>query len=495
MVALLWPDQHQLFIVKDLHLAIIPTVLIPLTFLTVGLTSLAGMVAGWFGIKLHTEGPKQLLEVLLRKQVLISMILINVAGWALYRGVIYVNNLPSFIFTIDHYSKTNAMISKEIYTDSRFRAHDFKGTIVPAHKSFLKLLKEVKLAKGAFRSGVVSGNSIFYGVDDGNIYEIDKITLAVKRKFFIGKQVSTRPVIFQNKIYAGEGNHDTHHARIYSFDLTNGQFTGAFATNGHTEGQPVIGNFNNTNLMFITAGSDGLYALTPGLGKVWHEKDGHLDGTVSIENNFVYAGTGVEKGDIKDRSYASSYDFLTGKKIWKTELPLSNWMHPIVTQKDVCYVIGEIYTPSSVGQLYCLDKTSGSPHFAVPFESPVASKPFSIKTITDDLIFMGGLNGEVCGVSLSKKEKIWCKKTSLHNKADAFSSVDYDSEHGILIYPSYDNGIFAFSPEEGREIFHWTPSGKEKKWSDNSAAVTIDGDKIYHMDLDGNLRLFKLQLM
>ena len=298
------------------NLAIIPTVLIPLTALTVAITSIAGMIAGWFGVKLHTEGPKQLLEVLLKKRVLISMLVLNIIGWGLYKGFIYVENLPSFIFTIERHSKSEAHSSGENYDESRFRPHDYKGEIFPPKDLSIKLIREKKYAKGAFRSGVVSGPSIFYGMDDGFIREIDKKTLETKREFFIGKEVSTRPVIFKNKLYAGEGTHNTHHARIYSFDLKTGRFINSFTTAGHTEGQPVIGSYQGRDLIFITAGADGLYALTPELSEVWHKTDGHIDATVSIENGVVYAGTGVEKGSSHDHSYAVAYDYMTGNQRW-----------------------------------------------------------------------------------------------------------------------------------------------------------------------------------
>ena len=495
MDVLHWLNQHQIIQAHDFQMAIIPTVLIPLTALTVALTSLAGLVAGWFGIKLHTEGPKQFLEVLLKKRVLISMLVLNLTGWGIYKGFVYVDNMPSFLFTIDRYSKLTAKPSDQIYEDSRLRKHDFSDEILPFKKLSIILKKEKKFPKGAFRSGVVSGNSIFYGMDDGFIYEIDKKTLEVKRKFFIGKQVTTRPVIFGNKIYAGEGNHNTHHARIYSFDLKTGRFINSFTTSGHTEGQPVIGNFKGKDLIFITAGADGIYALTPELKEVWHQVAGHIDASVSIENGIVYAGTGVEKGSQNDHSYAVAYDYETGNPIWKKELPLSSWMHPVISLSDVCYVLGEIYLPSKVGQFYCLNKTNGAPHFSFSFDSPIASKPVYVKTAKEELVYFSSLSGEVCGINLTKKEQMWCKKTSLKPTQYAFSSLDYDPLHKVLWYPSYDNGLMAITPGDGQSILHWRPDNQKSIWGVNSASVTVDNDHLYQMDLDGRLKMFEIDFI
>jgi outer membrane protein assembly factor BamB len=478
---------------QGLSLAVIPTVLIPLTFLTVGLTSLAGMVAGWFGVKLKTEGPKQFLEVLLKKRVLISMVFLNLLGLGIYKSYIYVKNLPSFIYTIENQSNKNSISSNETYPDVHLRPNHYIGTLKPPMSASLKLHKELKLPKGSFRSGLISGNSLFYGADDGYIYEIDKISLLQIRKFFVGTQVTTRPIIYKNKLIAGEGNHDTHHARIYSFNLKTGNFIESFKTLGHTEGQPIVQSYLGQDLLFITAGRDGLYAISPNdFKEVWHKNDGHLDATVSYEDGTIYAGTGAEKGVAWDVSYAVAYEFLTGKEIWKKQLPLSNWMHPIITEKDVCYILGEIYFPSQVGSLYCLNKKSGQTDFSIPFDSPVASKPFYVKTNNSEFVYFGDLSGVIHGVNLLTKEKIWSVKTSLKTINYALSSFDYDSQNGILWYPSFDNGIFAIHPMTGEILSHWTPSASEALWKKNYAAVTVEDNRLYHMDIKGNLRMFNI---
>jgi outer membrane protein assembly factor BamB len=207
----------------------------------------------------------------------------------------------------------------------------------------------------------------------------------------------------------------------------------------------------------------------------------------------IYAGSGFEKGFEKDKSYAVAYQFATGQKLWKTELPLSNWMHPVVTKTSVCYVLGEIYFKSSVGFFYCLDKQTGVANFALPFNAPIASKPFYIRDGEDEYAFIGDFKGEVCGINLTKKEKMWCHKTGNEKTTYALSSFDYDPTHGVLWYPSNDNGLFGMAPKTGEILTHWLPQSQEPKWQENYAAVSIDSDHIYHMDIEGHLRKFKVE--
>jgi outer membrane protein assembly factor BamB len=474
------------------NLAIIPTILIPLTGVTVILTSIATAIAGWFGIKLKMEGPKQLLEVLLTKKILISALLLNFGLIGIYKGYKFVKTLPSSLIAIKYQSSLNAVPSAFFYENSLGRPHSFQlqsdlKNVLPIN---LKVIWTQKLKKGPFRSGVISGNSIFFGADDGKIHELELETGITKRRFYIGTQVTTRPIIYNSHLYAGEGNHDTHHARIYSFDLKTGKFSGAFKTKGHTEGQPLIETFNNETLLFLTAGRDGLYAISPTtLKEKWHVIDGHLDATVSIEDGIIYTGSGKEKGNQNDRTFATAYNFSTGKKIWKTELPLSNWMHPIIGRKNVCYTLGEIYFPSDVGLLYCLDKLTGVADFSIPFEAPLTGKALILKLVKDELAIITSFKGEVCAVNLQTKSKLWCTPTGNKKTTHAFSSVDYDSQRNILWYASLDNGLFAFDIKSGTKLTHWLPTN----WNETYASVTIKGNSLYLGDLFGEIRKINIE--
>ena len=490
MELLLWLKHNHDTAVSGMVGGIIPTVLIPMTALTVALTSLAGIIAGWFGIKLHTEGPKQLLEVLLKTKVIVSAVILNLLIVAGIKGYQYYQNAPRMISTIRKQSTLNAKASPLVYETSANRPYRFTGSLVTPNLVGLKHLKETSVAAGAFRSGLISGESLFYGTDNGYIYEFNKSNLELLRKFYVGTIITTRPIIFQDRIFVGEGSHDTHHARIYSFSLRTGEFINSFSTKGHTEGQPVLATFNNKTYLFVVAGKDGLYAVDPlTMQEIWHNNDGHLDASISYENGVIYSGTGVEKENGFGPKYATAYDFVTGKKLWQTELPLSNWMHPAVTINDVCYSLGEIYSPSKMGFIYCLDKKTGSPHFSIPFNSPLTSKPYLINETKSghEYLFVSEINGRVCGVNLTSKEKMWCHETTSQKTSSSFSSFEYDPKRGVLWYLSHDQGLFAFNPLEGNVVHH------EKKLDGKFyGAVTLEKDFMYFMNIEGKVKQLAL---
>jgi len=482
-------------------LAIIPTVLIPLTGLAVIASSIATVVASWFGIKLKTEGPKQLLEVLLTKKVILSAIILNLAFFGATKAYHYVKTSAVPLFYIEYKSGQLKKISAEKqFEDNLTRIHSYNNPNLEKDNDSLTLsLKEVwveKIPKGAFRSITPSSQSLFLGADDGFVYELSSSSGKINRTFYVGTQVTTRPVILKNKLYVGEGNHETHHARIYAFDLLNGHFINAFETIGHTEGQPIALVNKSTDTLLVTAGKDGLYAVDAQTMKpLWHVNDGHLDATVSVEGEKVFAGTGKEKGLPFDRSYASAYDLNTGNTLWKKELPLSNWMHPILSTQDVCYVLGEIYTESDVGFFYCLNKNNGEASFSIPFNSPLVGKPLYIKSNQFEYAFVSGMLGEICAINITTKNKLWCHETGTKKTNYALNSFSYDPKRNVLWYASFDNGLYALSPSSGKILLHWFPEkNSTSPWKKTMASASIEGDSIYLVDLKGFIRRLNIEM-
>ena len=306
---------------SDLGLLIIPTVMIPLTAVSVLLTMIATFIAGLFGITLKAEGPKKLLEVLLKPKILVGALILNGLILGGVWGYEYYQNLPSFIFTIKNKQKQLALNSEINYTDVLRRP--VKKNRVYKDKEFSGLNVQqdwsVKIPKGVFRSGVLSGGRLFLGSMDGLIYEIDPKEGKIIRKFFVGTFVSPGLVIHDNVLYSGEGTHSTHYARIYAFNLKTGLLQSTYETKGHTEGSPVIASFEGKTKLLAPSGSDGMHAINlSDMKRSWRTFDGHVDASAFTDNGLAFAGTGREKGDAsKHRSFAVAYNFNNGEKIWK----------------------------------------------------------------------------------------------------------------------------------------------------------------------------------
>lgn len=464
----------------NVHALIVPTVLIPLTMISVVISVVATFIAGLFGIKLKAEGPKRMLELLLKPKIIITAILFNglfIGGVWLYQ---YIDNAPAFMFNINRINKSLETPSNETYpnnpaTQNNFQAiHQYSGVNFEEEKT-------AQIEGGAFGHVTISGNSLFVGTSKGYVFELERKTLKIKRKFYNGKYVSAGTIIWDNKVIFGEGVHATHHARIYFFDLKSGKLDKTFGTKGHTEVQPVVKSYKGRDLLFFTAGKDGLYAIDPNTGEeVWHQVDGHLDSSVVSQNGRVFIGTGRDKENIKKyRPYAVAYDFNTGEKYWKREMPASSWMQPVLFKDEVCFVYGEIYFKSELGGIQCYYQKDGRPSQSYANLGPIVSIPM----VVDFTIYYADSNGNICAIDTLEKRVTWCIETK-NNKGISYSGVSYDPYRDVLVYPSKYDGHYVINRYDGSIIGFYKPEGIGR----NYANITVAEEGWYSVDMKGVVR-------
>ena len=450
---------------NDIHLLIIPTVMIPLTAISVALTIVASFIAGLFGIQLKAEGPKKLLEVLLKPKVLASALVLNVVVLAGMWAYDYVKNLPKFISTIESKMEELGKPSDKEYADNlRFNQYFTKKN--PTIRNVqIREKWNLNIGSGAFRGPVVSGTSAFIGTIDGHIHEIDIVNGEKLRSFYVGTFVSPAPVIFNGYMYVGEGSHYTHHARVYKFSLKEGKLVDSYTTKGHTEGQTTIHSHDGKTLIFAVAGKDGVHAIYPdSMEARWTQNIGHIDAAVNAKDGRVFIGTGREKGDSsKHRSWAAALDFDDGKVLWKRELPASSWMVPLVRSTDVCYIYGEVYFKSGLGGLNCYKQEDGEPTMAVNLAEPLASMPIQL----DNDILLATIKGTVCRYHGEDGRIKWCRQSAAPLKGTSFTTPTFDQELGVILYPNRDLGLELLDPLTGEVVGSWGDGWKIQHASAN----------------------------
>lgn len=484
----------------EVHAQIIPTVLIPLTALSVAISSIAVFIAGLFGIKLKADGPKKILEVLLKPKVLLSAALLNLGCWGAYNGFIWLKNASTFDAISEWKQNHIAQPSNRIYSDvlqQTFKNKPDTLLKLNTHKNIhsaenkieyqLDVKWKLKLPKGSFSEPTISGGSLFIASDDGYIYEVDLATGEQLRQFFVGKAVTPKVIIYKGYMYAGEGTHDTHHARISKFNLANGKFIGSFRTLGHIEGQMWLDVTSDVQpLLFSPGGKGGLYAINPiTMAQVWNTKIGHNDGGVTVDNNVVYFGTGREKNVVDEyRSWAVAVNKSNGQILWKRELPASSWMPPLLHTNQVCFVFGEVYFKSEVGGLTCFDKTTGQSLNTYFHTAPIAADPI----IFNNDFIINDLNGKTCRINSLTMRPKWCQE-ELDNDY-TLAGIKYDTFSSSLIKSTRRAEIVMLDPETGKERLRWKPISENKLSS--FASVAVVENNWWFIDLDGNLTHLKL---
>ena len=473
---------------------ILPTVMIPLTLVSVGISVVASFIAALFGIELKMEGPKKLLEVLLKPKVLASAFALNAVIFGGMWCWQWWKNYPKLISTIESESQKRAKDSTITYTDLPSVPTSFTSSKTFSDQvAGIEQVWRIHTGKGSFRAPAITQGRIFSGNDLGVVSEIELETGKIFRTFYIGTPVSSEITLWNNSMYIGEGVHDTHHARIYRFDLTKGTFEGSYQTLGHTEAQAVVGSFGGENTLFAVAGIDGLHAIDPmTMNGKWKVNIGHMDAGVLVDesNGVVFIGTGREKNDDKkNKCYAAALDFKTGKILWQRELAASSWMRPVMIDENVCYIAGEIYFPTERGHITCFDKKTGQHTIAHNTTEPLAATP----KLLDKSILYASIHGLVCRFDLETQKNLWCFNANLKD-SKSLAGATYDPRGHVVLYPSMTNGLYVLDAENGKVLKHWKPSKEEGEWKKTYADVAVSGDYWILSDDDGSVRGVRAKL-
>ncbi len=466
----------------DLHYAVVPTVVIPFAIIGVILSSIVTFIAGLFGINYEIDGPKKLLFALFRPRVLIIAAVLNGLIFGTIYGYKYVSTLPAFIWHIQLRNKNNLPAPIErVFPSTNAMTNVFRAP--SGERKFVmgvNLVWETALEAGSFGGVSKSGDQLYIGSENGKIYEVDANSGQVLRDFFVGTDVTPVPIIFNQHMYAGEGVHDTHHARFYQFDLVSGKMTAYAKTKGHTEGNGRVIHHKDKDYLLFSAGSDGLFAVDPATMKeIWHAPLGHTDSEVMGEDGVVYVSTGIEKGVEGKGQMAYALQIETGSILWQRDLPASGWHAPVIVGELVCFSVGEIYGGRPWGQLACYQKGDGAVDVSFNLDAPLVTYPIAI----DEDIISADVAGNVCSLSLKKRERNWCVRTQ--DKGFTFATPIYDG-FGSIVFPSYAGGLMVFDARSGEKTFTWMPeNGKGLPWKRPAAIMAVEDGAWYLVDMKG----------
>lgn len=456
-------------------LAIIPTVVLPFTILGMILTSVATWIAAFFGVELKAEGPKRLFEVLMKPKVLLLALLSNVLVFGGIKAGEYVMNSPYPLWWVKLENSRNPSSLKTYSpspaTNGNKSFHEFKD---------LEIAWETKLDSAVFGTPVISGDSLFAGVDAGRLVEIDLNDGRLLRKFEIGKPVMASPTIWNEKIYSGEGIHTTHHARLYSFDLKTGKFIGAFESRGHIERAATLTEWQQKAYLVIPSGKDGLNAIDPNTMKIiWHAPIGHIDSFPLADKELIFVGTGLEMGFDETPTKIFALDIQTGKTIWEKTLPTSVWGKPTIWKDAVCFPVGDVYKNTDYGQLACYQRNSGKEYFSFNTAGALIGEP----VLLGDELIISDFHGKIYQFNLETQKLDWTIQVPV--KKYSYASVVVDSLDRVIL-PGID-GLYVYSRKNQELQFVWKP----ENWKGSYSNVIFYKDLWVLADATGKVRGLK----
>lgn len=426
---------------EGVSVGIIPTVLLPLAFLSTGISVIATFIAGLFGVKLKAEGPRKLLEVLLKPRILASALILNAVIYGGMQGFQYIKHGPMPTF-VQNLKNRNTSLS------------------LKAEKNSPQLHWQQKVSEGIFSQGVIIGEEVFVATKEGSLFVFNLDSGEVTHKIFFGKFIAPELILFKDYIYFGEGLHHSHHMGIYKFDPRQKKVIARFETKGHTESRVVATTIDGEDYLFFAAGGDGLYALNPDdMSLRWRFYKGHMDSHPLIHNNALYIGTGVPLEDLgKHRPLAIKVDLKTGKEVWAKELPLSSWFGPVFTQNQICFPLGEIHFKSSLGGFQCFSE-EGARMASLFIERSVMGR----QKVVDGRILFNDFKGTLYYWDLKDDKVLW----EIDNSSPkySFSSPQRISDDQYLFFNRTGEGVI-FNPLNGKVLSKINFNGTESIFAD-----------------------------
>lgn len=434
-------------------LAIIPTVVLPFTIIGMILTSVATWIAAFFGVELKAEGPKRLFEVLMKPKVLLLALVSNLVVYGGIKGGRYLYEGPYPLWWVQVQNSSPQASSRD-YSNSQSTIPS-RSENSSAKSMTLNVVWELPLKSAIFGSPLVSGDSLFAGLDQGRLVEVDLPSGKLLRHFEIGKPVMASPVIWNNQIFVGEGIHLTHHARLYSFDLKSGAFLGAFQTEGHIERAAVLAKAQEQSILLFPAGKDGIYAINPKtLEKIWQASIGHVDAFPAADSERVYGGTGLEAGFEETPIKVFALDIHSGKTIWEKAMPTSVWGVPVTWENIVCFPVGDVYKNTHYGQLACYQKDSGQEYFAFNTTGALISQPL----VKGDHLIISDVFGKIYQFDLRNRRLDW--ELQVPTKGMSYASVVIDDQDRMIL-PGAE-GLYIYSRTQKTLLSLWKPA---EKWT------------------------------
>lgn len=536
-------------------LAIIPTVVLPFTIVGMILTSIATWIAAIFGVELKAEGPKRLFEVLMKPKIIILSLVGNAVIYGGIKGGQYIQNGPYPLWWVRYQNSTpqpsldfaggapknagNQNLAKNTFAQNAMnsnisnKAEEFSGShseAKPNHSGSKKMssifdprlteiqvLWENKLEGATFGSPLIDGHSLYTGDYAGHLLELDLNTGKTTRRFHIGKPVMATPLIWQQKIFVGEGEHLTHDARLYAFDLKTGTFTKAFATRGHIERAAIISEpsteekvqlkqqklaplplqkqtgdnpqdsnqikvpSHNRALLIFPAGKDGLYAIDARtMEKVWQAPLGHVDASAVADSDRVFVGTGLEMGFNATPTKIFALDIHTGKILWEKTLATSVWGVPVIWNDVVCFSVGDVYNNTHYGQLACYDKATGKEYFAFNTTGALISQGI----LRGDQLIIADFHGTIYQFDLKNKTLDWTLLVPV--KDFNYASAVIDSKERLILPGS--EGLYVYSLSSQKLLKIWKP---QDGWQGSYSNVALHKDLWILSDATGKVRALK----
>lgn len=349
---------------------------------------------------------------------------------------------PAPTARMDLVSETQASYSNDTAAATTFKPDD----------NIVKPLWVFKCEDEIRRKAAISGEHVYVGAYDNNLYAVDKLKGEFVWKFPATDSVGgSIPFVYEGHVYIGSADN-----YLYAIQTKTGRMNWKFQSTGSI--------FSSPNVKYDHAffGSDDgfLYAVKVSHGRQAWKTDVYASvrSLAYVDDEFVYVGTdggymfclelasGLQKWQFQAKrgiissptvedeivffgamdSTIYALDATSGFRIWQVRTRRPVISSPVVHNHTV-------YVGSSDGNMYALDMETGRQQWAFETEGQVNSSP----AVWEDAVYFGSTDGHIYCLDIKRGQVRWKFKTE---EAVTASPV---IDNGIVYIGSIDHNLYA----------------------------------------------------
>lgn len=268
----------------------------------------------------------------------------------------------------------------------------------------------------------VSGNMVFVGAYDNNVYALNSENGEFMWKFPATDSVGgSTPFVYEEHVFIGSA--DKH---LYSIQRRTGRQNWRFATNGSVYSSPAV----RYDHVFFGSDDGYFYALDVHQGRPKWKANAYaaVRSTAFVDEERIFFGT--------EGGYIFCLEIASGKTKWQAQAKRSVTSSPTVADEIVfvgsldgtVYALdantgwiiwrfrsrrpiissptvhdNTVYIGSSDGSLYVLDMDTGRQQWSFEVDGQIASSP----VVWNDAVYFGGTDGLVYCLSTKRGEVNW----------------------------------------------------------------------------------------
>jgi eukaryotic-like serine/threonine-protein kinase len=275
-------------------------------------------------------------------------------------------------------------------------------------------------------SPAASGNAVFVGAYDNNLYSLNAQNGQFNWKYPAADGIASSPHVYGDFIFIGSA--DRH---LYSIRRQNGRLNWRFGVNGPIYSSP------RADFDHVFFGSDDgyLYAVNVSSGRAAWKSNGHsaIRSSPRIGSENVYFGT--------EAGYVFCLD-LAGQTKWQFQAKRAVTSTP-------CLAEDMVFVGSMDTTVYALDANSGWAIWRFRAQRSILSSPI----VEGELLFIGSADGHLYALDIFSGRKVWSYET---NGQVASSPTVWA---GAVYFGSTDGHIYCVDTNRGELRWRFKTGG------------------------------------